>query len=100
MVTQNHFVMPATDLEKFRFQRVSLLPLKTVTLYRVVHLVGDHILMTLKYELHFTIRSLYCSGTFNLMSTNCVPQPKGPPCPHQRQLLVVSILRQSKAPKL
>ena len=29
MVTQNHFVIPATVLEKFIFQRVSLLPLST-----------------------------------------------------------------------
>ena len=30
MVTQNHFEMPATVLEKFRFQRLSLKPLSTV----------------------------------------------------------------------
>ena len=26
------------------------------------------------------IRSLYCVETFNLMSTNSVPRPDGPPC--------------------
>ena len=49
-------------------------------MYRVSHLVADSLLLTLKYELDFSIRSLYCGGTFNLMSTNSVPQPDGPPC--------------------
>ena len=29
-------------------------------------------------ELRF--RNLYCCGTFNLLFTNCIPRPDGPPC--------------------
>ena len=36
MVTQNHFVIPATVLEKFRFQRVSLEPLSTVIPFMIL----------------------------------------------------------------
>ena len=28
----------------------------------------------------YSIGSLYCGRTFNLMSTNCVPRADGPPC--------------------
>ena len=48
--------------------------------YRVAHLVGDDLLLTLNWELRFSIRRLYCDGTLNLMSTNSVPRPDGPPC--------------------
>ena len=34
MVTQNHFVIPATVFEKFRFQRVSLKPLFNVIVHK------------------------------------------------------------------
>ena len=47
--------------------------------YRVLHLVEDNLLLTLKYELGFSIRSLYCGRIFNLMSTNNVPRPDGRP---------------------
>ena len=55
--------------------------------YRVVHLVEHNLLLTLKYELQFSIRSLYCRGTFNWMSTNCVPRPDGPPCTSSFQIV-------------
>ena len=47
--------------------------------YRVVHLVEGNLLLALKCELRFSIRSLYCSGTFNLTSTNCILRPDGSP---------------------
>ena len=43
--------------------------------YRVVHLVKNNLLLTLKLQLHFSMRSLSCGGTFNWMSTNCIPPP-------------------------
>ena len=48
--------------------------------YRVAHLVEDNFLLTLRKELHFSIWNLYRGGTFNLMSTNSIPRPDGPPC--------------------
>ena len=50
MVTQNHFVIPATVLEKFRFQRVSLLPLSTVQL-NIAQYSVSHLLEHLQVEL-------------------------------------------------
>ena len=49
-------------------------------MYRVVHLVEDNILLTLQQELHIIIRSSYCGRNFNVMSTNSIPRPGGPPC--------------------
>ena len=45
-------------------------------LYRVIHLVEDNLLLTLLWELRF---SSHCGGTFNLMSTICIPRTDGPP---------------------
>ena len=38
--------------------------------YRVIRLVEDNLLWTLKQKLRFRIGSFNCEGTFNLMSTN------------------------------
>ena len=48
-------------------------------MYRVAHLVADKLLLTMKLELRSSIRSLYCSGTFNLMSRKARP-----PCTEQQ----------------
>ena len=49
-------------------------------MYRVVHLGKDNLLLTLKLELCFSIKNLYCGRAFNCMSTNCIPRPHRPPC--------------------
>ena len=49
-------------------------------MYRVLHRVDDFLLLTLQWELCFSVRSFYCGGTFNLMLMNSVPRPDGPPC--------------------
>ena len=36
--------------------------------------------LTSNWELHFSIRSLYCDGTLNWITRNSVPRPDGPPC--------------------
>ena len=43
-------------------------------------------MLTLKKE----IRSSYCGGTFNFLSTNNVPRPDGPPCIVQRFKIISS----------
>ena len=47
-------------------------------------------LVTSNWKLHFSIRSLYCDGTLNFMSTNTssVPRPDGPPCICKRKYLL------------
>ena len=59
----------------------------------MVHLVEDSILWIFQQALRFSIRSLYCGGTFNLMSTNCIPLPNGPPCSKVYPVCYVSHLR-------
>ena len=49
-------------------------------MYRLAHQVADNLLLTSNGELRFSIRSVYCDGTLNLMSTNIVPRPDGQPC--------------------
>ena len=39
--------------------------------YSVVHMAKNKLLLKLRFELCFMIRSLYCSGTFYLMSLYC-----------------------------
>ena len=51
-----------------------------ISLYRVVRLVEDILLLTLQEELRFRIRSFYCDIICNFKSTNSVPRPDGPPC--------------------
>ena len=69
--------------------------------YRVAYLVADNLLLTSKWESCFCIRSLYCGGTLNLMSTNSVPGPDGPPCSlYNRVVRVYQIVCHfSKPPK-
>ena len=47
--------------------------------YWVDHLVENSPLLTLQEGLRFNIRSSYYGGTCNLMSTDSVPRPDGPP---------------------
>ena len=51
-------------------------------IYRVTHQFDNKFLLTSIWKLHFSIRSLYCDGTFVLMSTKACNQPDGPPCSH------------------
>ena len=44
-------------------------------IYMVVRQVVHYVLLTSKWELHFSIRRIYCFGTFVLMSTKSSVQP-------------------------
>ena len=48
--------------------------------YRVVHVVLDKLFVDSEIRVALSKRSLFCCRTFNLMSTNSVPRPDGPPC--------------------
>ena len=54
----------------FVWYRFELVRARFTCVYRVVHM----------FEEGFSIRSLYCDGTLNFLSTNCVPRPDRPPC--------------------
>ena len=47
---------------------------------RVVNQVVHYVLFTWNWELRFSIRRLYCNGTFVLTSTKASVQPDGSPC--------------------
>ena len=48
--------------------------------YRVTRQVDCHLLLTSNRKLGFSVRSLYCDGTFVEVSTKASRQPDGSPC--------------------
>ena len=48
-------------------------------------------MLTSNLELRFIIRSLSCEGTLNLISTNSVLRPDGPPCITSCQLRLLRL---------
>ena len=56
--------------EECPFERIlNQIRCTVITLNKVVHLAQDNFLLTLKYKLRLSLRSFYCSRTFNLKST-------------------------------
>ena len=61
--------------------------------YRVVHQVVHYVLLTSNWEFGFSIRRLYCDGTFVLKPTKGSVQPDGPPCTDHVHLKSVPVCR-------
>ena len=64
--------------------------------YRVIHQDVHYVLLTSNWELHFSIRRLYCDGTFALISTKGSVQPVGPPCMPLSAIFMFARLRWAK----
>ena len=43
--------------------------------YRATHMVVEKFILISMWKFHFSIRSLYCEGIVNLVSTKTIPLP-------------------------